>query len=165
LFASQGSYNNLVLKIDGVIEDLKTDIKTKPLNKFQVQRTKELLSYLQQRRKAVKQTQKELEDTQLSSGIFGYKIGGRYQNMIEEGWIFGQNDLCVAGDSQDHRHDQSIYSILASRYGCNKYDIDIYGYWTDHNRSLATAIENDATIFVHRNGHWDFDGLTGKNND
>ena len=62
MFASQGSYNNLVLKIDGVIEDLKTDIKTKPLNKFQVQRTKELLSYLQQRRKAVKQTQKELED-------------------------------------------------------------------------------------------------------
>ena len=45
MFASQGSYNNLVLKIDGVIEDLKTDIKTKPLNKFQVQRTKELLSY------------------------------------------------------------------------------------------------------------------------
>lgn len=110
-------------------------------------------------------TQEELEDTQLSSGIFGYKIGGKYQNMIEEGWIFGQNDQCVAGDSQDHRHDQSIYSILASRYGCNKYDIDIYGYWTDHNRNLATAIENGAVIFVHRNGHWDFDGLRGKHND
>ena len=66
MFASQGAYNNLILKIDGVIEDLKTDIKTKPLNKFQEKRTKELLSYLQKRRKAVKQIQKELEDGTIS---------------------------------------------------------------------------------------------------
>ena len=66
MFASQGAYNNLILKIDGVIEDLKTDIKTKPLNKFQEKRTKELLSYLQKRRKAVKEIQKELEDGTIS---------------------------------------------------------------------------------------------------
>ena len=32
-------------------------------------------------------TKKELDDKQLSSGVFGYKIGGKYQNMVEAAWI------------------------------------------------------------------------------
>tara|TARA_R100001591_G_scaffold32234_3_gene43075 strand:+ start:212 stop:4015 length:3804 start_codon:yes stop_codon:yes gene_type:complete len=66
MFASQGSYNRLVEKIDGVIEDLKSDLKTKPLNKFQEARTNKLLSYLNKRRKTIKQIQKELEDGTIS---------------------------------------------------------------------------------------------------
>ena len=109
-------------------------------------------------------TKRELDDKQLSSGVFGYKIGGKYQNMIEAAWIFAQDKQCILGNEQNHRHDQSILSILASRYGCKKYDIDKYGYWTDNNRNLSTAIENNSIIFVHRNGHWDFNGLQGKHN-
>ena len=102
---------------------------------------------------------KELNDTQLSSGVFGHKIGGKYQHIIDEAWVFAQNRSCISGNQDNHRHDQSIYSILASRYGCKKYDIDTYAYWTDHSRNLNTAIECGALIFVHRNGHHDFTGL------
>ncbi len=106
-------------------------------------------------------TEEELNDVQLSAGILGHKVSGKHQELIDKAWVFAQNKQCISGDQQDHRHDQSIYSILASRYGCKKHDIDIYGYWTDTNRSLSTAKEHGSVIFVHRNGHWEFEGLRG----
>lgn len=66
LFASQGSYNNLLLKIKSVIDDLQNDIKTKPLNKFQLKRTNELLSYLRQRDKTIKEIKKEFDEGNIS---------------------------------------------------------------------------------------------------
>jgi lipopolysaccharide biosynthesis glycosyltransferase len=103
-------------------------------------------------------SESEMNDKQLSAGIIGYSKGGRYQNVFEEAFKYGTLG-CTMGDTENHRHDQSVFSILASRYDCPRHDIDIYGYWTDVNRNLRTAIENDAVIFVHRRGHHDIKDL------
>lgn len=107
-------------------------------------------------------TENELNDVQISSGILGYKSYGKYQNLFNEAYEYSIIKDCVVGDENNHRHDQSVYSILVSRYGIKKYNIDIYGYWTDSNRTLETAIKNNAVIFVHRRGHNDKTGLINK---
>ena len=109
-------------------------------------------------------SEQELSDTQLSSGILGYKVGGSFQNLINDSYKYSLVEGCVDGDESNHRHDQSVYSILASRYNAKKQDIDIYGYWTDSRRNLNTARENNAVIFVHRNGHWDAKDIQYENN-
>jgi len=103
----------------------------------------------------MKATESEINDVQLSSGILGYKSKGKYQKLIDEAFNYSTIAECVLGDEENHRHDQSIYSILASRFKCKKYDIDRYGYWTNSVRNLNTALYNNAVIFVHRRGHHD----------
>lgn len=95
-------------------------------------------------------TEKELNDHQLSSGIFGYKSDGKFSQLIIDSWKYAQIEGCVDGFENNHRHDQSVLSILASRYGCVTQDIDIYGYWTDFSRNLEKAIALGSVIFVHR---------------
>ena len=104
-------------------------------------------------------SKEELNALQLSSGILGYKSQGKYQKLINEAYEYSKIDGCVQGSHSNHRHDQSVYSILASRYKCKLQDIDIYGYWTNHEKDINTAQKHGAVIFVHRNGHWDFRGL------
>ncbi len=110
-------------------------------------------------REIMQATDSEMADNQLSAGILGYQSNGPFQSLINDAYEYSKIQECIGGDSQNHRQDQSIYSILASRYGCNKQDIDMYGYWTDSSRNLNKAREIGSTIFVHRNGHWDFNGL------
>ena len=98
-------------------------------------------------------TDDELNDTILSSGIIGYKNNGKYSKLFLDAYKYSLIDGCVNGDQENHRHDQSVLSILATRYGCPKQDIDVYGYWTDINRNLQTAIEKKSIIFVHRKGY------------
>lgn len=112
--------------------------------------------------KILNASESELQDVQLSSGILGYKTNGKYQSLINEAFEYSKIPNCVPGDENNHRHDQSVYSILASRYGCKKYDIDRYGYWTSISRNLQTAIEKDAVIFVHRRGHREVNNLRHK---
>jgi hypothetical protein len=98
-------------------------------------------------------TEKELMDKQLCSGIFGFKSNGKYNHIIIEGWEYAQIEGCIDGFENNHRHDQSVLSILSSRYDCPTQDIDIFGYWTDVNRNLEKAIELNSVIFVHRRGY------------
>jgi hypothetical protein len=107
-------------------------------------------------------TESELLDVQLSSGIIGYKSNGIHEHIFSEAYEFSKIEGCVVGDENNHRHDQSVYSILASRYNIKKQNIDIYGYWTDINRNLDTAIKNNAVIFVHRRGYYNVDNLKYK---
>ena len=109
--------------------------------------------------KIMNASKQELNDKQLSAGILGYKCGGKYQKLIDEAYEFSKIKECISGNDNNHRQDQSIYSILASRYKCNRQDIDTYGYWTDSKRNINTAKKHGSVIFVHRNGHWDFKGL------
>jgi hypothetical protein len=51
---------------------------------------------------------------------------------------------------------------LASRYGCPKQEIDIYGYWTDSSRNLEGAKSIGSVIFAHRRGHDDKSSLMFK---
>jgi hypothetical protein len=108
-------------------------------------------------------TDSELEDKIISAGIFGYKSDGKYNHIINEAYEYSLIPGCCDGDQENHRHDQSILSILKARYNCPTNDIDIYGYWTDINRNLQTAKQNGAVIFVHRRGHSDKKELRYKN--
>lgn len=103
-------------------------------------------------------TNSEIEDKQLSSGIIGYKSNGKYNQLFEDAYYYGTLG-CSIGDEENHRHDQSVLSILVSRYDAPRQDIDIYGYWTDINRNLQTAKESGAVIFVHRRGYHDIKHL------
>jgi hypothetical protein len=93
-------------------------------------------------------TEKELNDKQLWSGLVGFKSDGKYSNIIKEGWEYSQIEGCIDGFEQDHRHDQSVLSILSSRYDISTQNIDIYGYWTDINRNLQRALEINSVIFL-----------------
>lgn len=107
--------------------------------------------------------ERELEDAQLSAGIFGYSVFGKYLSLIEKAYEYNMIPGCVDGDQQNHRHDQSVLSILASRFQIPRQDIDIYGYWTNHNRNLNTAISHGSVVFVHRRGHIDYKDLVYEN--
>ncbi len=98
-------------------------------------------------------TDEELNDNILSSGIIGFKTSGKYRKMIKESFDYSIIEGCVNGDQENHRHDQSVLSILATRYNCPKQDIEIYGYWTDINRTYQKALEQGTVIFVHRGGY------------
>jgi len=108
-------------------------------------------------------TEEELNDTILSAGILGYKNKGKYQMFVDEAFEYSKIEGCVDGNEEDHRHDQSVYSILAARYRIKKHDINKYGYWTDKYRTLETAKQNNAVLFVHRASHVDTQHLRIKN--
>ena len=73
--------------------------------------------------------------------------------MILDAWNYSEKEGCIDGFEDNHRHDQSVLSILSSRYNCQTQDIDIFGYWTDVNRNLQKAIELNSVIFAHRRGY------------
>ena len=112
--------------------------------------------------KCVSATESELSDNQLWAGLVGYKSNGKYQQLFDDAYAFSLIEGCLDGNQENHRHDQSILSILASRYGCPKQEIDIYGYWTDSSRNLEGAKSIGSVIFAHRRGHDDKSNLMFK---
>jgi len=108
-------------------------------------------------------SEKEINDCQISAGIFGFVSDGKYSELINKSWDYTLIDGCIDGFHENHRHDQSILSILISRYDCPRQDIDIYGYWTDINRDLKSARNKGAVIFVHRRSYCDKTNLLYEN--
>ena len=100
-------------------------------------------------------TENELDGKQLWAGLVGYKSNGKYQHIFDESYKLSLIPGCLDGNQENHRHDQSILSILTHRYNCPRQDIDIFGYWTDWNRNLNLALELGSVIFAHRRGHND----------
>lgn len=121
--------------------------------------------------KIMKPSIEELSDYQICSGIFGYKKDGKYQKLINEALEYHYNKECVYGlhcynygpniitgtPIQGHRHDQSIYSILVSRYKCPVQDLFIYGEY----RGLKYC-NKDTCIYVHRRKYNNHSGLLYK---
>lgn len=106
-------------------------------------------------RKCTSATEDELDGKQLWAGLVGYKSNGFYQHIFDESFKLSLIPGCLDGNQENHRHDQSILSILTHRYKCPRQDIDIFGYWTDWNRNLTSAKEVGSVIFAHRRGHND----------
>lgn len=106
-------------------------------------------------RNCISATEDELNGKQLWAGLVGYKANGKYQHIFDESYRLSLIPGCLDGNQENHRHDQSILSILTHRYDCPRQDIDIYGYWTDWNRNLNIAKEIGSVIFAHRRGHND----------
>ena len=114
----------------------------------------------------IKATEKEKNDFHLSAGILGYKVNGKYQKLVNEAFNYSKIKECIHGPRKikdpympflrGHRHDQSIYSILASRYGCPRQDIGIYGEWR------KDALNDKTVIYVHRRTYYDITGLLKK---
>lgn len=113
-------------------------------------------------------TENELSDFQLLGGIQGHKRGGKYQNMMDEALKYSLIRECIEGYKffdygfsmdgnriQGHRHDQSILSILASRYQCPLQDISRYGEW----RSYQHCLTQNSLIWVHRTHYQNYEGL------
>lgn len=98
-------------------------------------------------------SEKELNDQHICSGIFGFKTNGKYFKLIKDSWEYSQIEGVIDGFVDNHRHDQSVLSILTSRYNCPTQDIDIYGYWTDSVRDLNGALSIGSVIFVHRRSY------------
>lgn len=108
-------------------------------------------------------TENELDGKQLWAGLVGYKSNGKYQHIFDESYKLSLIPGCLDGNQENHRHDQSILSILTHRYNCPRQDIDIFGYWTDWNRNLNLALELGSVIFAHRRGHNDKTNLIYEN--
>ncbi len=105
-------------------------------------------------------SESEINDFQLWAGILGYKINGKYQQVINDAFEYSKIKGCIAGNRKNHRHDQSIYSILASRYKCPRQSILTFGEW----ESLEKAISQNSVIYVHRRSYYNDKDLIGKNN-
>jgi len=110
-------------------------------------------------RRILKATPFELCKKQLCSGIFGYKKGGKYQHLIDESDKFFSKKDCVHGSHFNHRHDQSILSILTTRYNCPRDLMEIYAEWRDFEKSKNNG---KVIIFVHRRNIHDITGLLVK---
>lgn len=106
--------------------------------------------------KILEATENELDSFQLCAGIFGYKVGGRYEHVIDEAFKFALIKDCIQGSRNNHRHDQSILSILTYRYSCPREDMSIYGEWDNYIRAKKSG---NVVIFVHRRGVKDHSGL------
>jgi hypothetical protein len=114
-------------------------------------------------RNCISANEDELNGKQLWAGLVGYKSNGKYQNIFDESYKLSLIPGCLDGNQENHRHDQSILSILTHRYNCPRQDIDIFGYWTDWNRNLNLAKELGSIIFAHRRGHNDKTNLIYEN--
>jgi len=104
----------------------------------------------------------ELLDTHAWAGIQGYKKGGKYQQMMNEALHYSLIKECVDGhrafnygtnivgqDIKGHRQDQSILSILVSRYHPPKHHIKYFGEWR----------RSDSLTWSHRGSCKDHSGL------
>jgi hypothetical protein len=98
-------------------------------------------------------SEEELAAKQLSAGIIGYKVNGNFQKFVDEAYKFSLIEGCVDGGNEDHRHDQSVFSILAARYKIKTQSIDTYGYWTNLTRDINSARQCGAILFVHRRSY------------
>lgn len=91
-------------------------------------------------------TEAERNANQIWAGLQGYRVNGRFQRYVDEGFTFSCIKSVVFGDRANHRHDQSIYSILAHRHGAPQEDMRIYGEW----RGITSP---EQVILVHRRGY------------
>lgn len=110
-------------------------------------------------RKIMEASDSELNDNQIWAGLVGYNINHQYANIIKEAYEYSMIPGCLDGNQENHRHDQSILSILASRYNIVKQNIDKYGYWTDSTRNMTSAVENDSVVFAHRRGYINYNDI------
>ena len=93
---------------------------------------------------------------QLCAGIHGYKANGEYQIYIDEGFRYAQIKECIFGSHEGHRHDQSIYSVLAKRYDLPYQSLNRFGEWRSIDYSPRQV------LYVHRGTYYNIDGLVDK---
>jgi len=98
----------------------------------------------------MKATEAELGAYMLHAGISGFKTNGKYREVFDEAYKYAQIPECIRGPRakgpNQHRHDQSILSILSVRYDCPRQLLETYGQW-NWERAKQTP---DCVLHVHR---------------
>jgi hypothetical protein len=94
--------------------------------------------------KLMNATEEEMNSNQLSSGILGYKVQGNYQIVIDMALNYSFNRDAIYSALPNHRHDQSIYSILAKRFNCPQQSLQKYGEYGGYK------CNDEQVIYVHR---------------
>jgi hypothetical protein len=145
-----GNYGDLVFYLDAGAAVLRDLIQVYELIEkddiLLVQGVQDNLRWTHQRAlELMNATEAEKHGNQISAGILGYKKDGKYQKMIDEAFTYSLNKEIVHGSHANHRHDQSIYSVLAIRYQCPVQSMQIYG-----GRSIAAP---NQVIYVHRRAY------------
>ncbi len=87
--------------------------------------------------------------SQIDAGVLGYSSGGRFAGIFAEAFEFAKYRNCIFGDATTHRHDQSIYSILAARYAVPS--LHAYGDFV-HWKGIESR---EQIVWQHR-GKWPF---------
>jgi hypothetical protein len=100
----------------------------------------------------MKATPEEINGTQIWAGMQAYKINGKYNNIIKEAYEFSKIKECIEGSVNDHRHDQSIFSILSIRHNCPRQNIRIFGEYRG-------IISPNQVVYTHRNTYNNYEGL------
>lgn len=120
-------------------------------------------------------TNEEINDTQLCGGIQGHKRDGKYMKLLYRYFKYSQIQKCIEGRKYydidvfnktgnkviGHRHDQSILSILASRYKCPRQDLFIYGEYRSLEECHTTIC--NSYLYVHRGMYYNISGIIYKN--
>ncbi|MDW8801313.1 DUF1647 domain-containing protein [Clostridium sp. A1-XYC3] len=102
-------------------------------------------------------TEEEKQYLQIWAGMQGYKVNGKYQSSyVDEAFKFSKLKDAVFGNHTNHRHDQSIYSILCCRNRVPRQDIYIYGEWRGIN------MNPNQIIYAHRRAYSNLEGLMYK---
>jgi len=107
----------------------------------------------------MKVTKEEKQSPMINASIIGYKSDGKYQEkFINAGFEWSKIREAIFGSFADHRHDQTIYSVLATRCGLanNLHDVFIYANW-NHPGKLKGQM-----TFHHRASHFYEEGLMFK---
>jgi hypothetical protein len=103
-------------------------------------------------RAAMSATPSELAGHQVSAGIVGAAPSATTRSFFAEALGFGLDASCIRGGDSEHRHDQSILSILSERKGLPRVSLEQFG----EGRGV---IHEEQVIYVHR-GEWlDHSGL------
>lgn len=153
-----GNYGDLVLYLDAdaaVLKDLKPvyeQIAKDEIFLVQDRNNSNFLWTHQRALELLRATDAEKYGQQLWAGILGYQKNGKFQKMIDEAFAFSLNKAIVHGSHQNHRHAQSIYSILAIRHQCPVQPIEIYGEWRG-------ILDPNQVIYVHRGAYKNLAGL------
>lgn len=94
--------------------------------------------------KQMNATEEELDANQLSSGVLGYRVKANYQCLIDVALNYSFYRDCIYSPLPNHRHDQSIYSILAKRYNTPYQPLYKYGEYG------GFKCNEDQVLYVHR---------------
>jgi len=76
-------------------------------------------------------TTEELNGSQIYGSVIGYNTKSRFLNIFEETFRYSKIKKCISGNNNNHRGDQTIYSILSIRNNVNYQSYIVYGEWRE----------------------------------
>lgn len=107
-------------------------------------------------RAILRASEAELDGKQIWAGMAGYKVHGRYFDLLKRCDQYSRIRECVCGTKtysdddfrrtgiRGHRHDQSIASILSQRVSAPRSPIALFGEWRPDHLTTSTV------VYTHR---------------